>query len=273
MPSLPVIRPSLRRDCDGVRRRFGRWRELVRRAGHKWYAAPSPVRIAVAAAIIVAVLSATNLAYHVLRKPTEIFVLVSGRLDKAPAETWTRYAPLFRKFSTAAVTPELLAALAQIEGAGNPMARTYWRWRLTWNPLALYQPASSGVGMYQMTDAAFAEARRFCIRDHIVVENACRFDWAFARVLPSHAIELAAIYLDRNIGAILASLPNAKPNAERKQDLAAIIHLCGAAAAKAFARRGFHLAVGERCGDHNAATYLSRLKVMKRTFLRLAAKA
>ena len=49
--------------------------------------------------------------------------------------------------------------IAQVEGAGNPVARTYWRWRLTWNPFAIYQPASSAVGMYQMTDAAFAEAR------------------------------------------------------------------------------------------------------------------
>ena len=26
------------------------------------------------------------------------------------------------------MTPELLAALAQVEGSGNPVARTYWRW-------------------------------------------------------------------------------------------------------------------------------------------------
>ena len=45
------------------------------------------------------------------------------------------------------------------------------RWRLTWNPFAIYQPASSSVGMYQMTDAPFAEARHYCIRDHIVVED------------------------------------------------------------------------------------------------------
>jgi hypothetical protein len=32
------------------------------------------------------------------------------------------------------------------------------RWRLTWNLFAIYQPASSSVGMFQMTDAAFAEA-------------------------------------------------------------------------------------------------------------------
>ena len=34
----------------------------------------------------------------------------------------------------ATASPQLLAALAQVEGAGNPVATTYWRWRLTWNP-------------------------------------------------------------------------------------------------------------------------------------------
>jgi len=38
-----------------------------------------------------------------------------------------QYGPLFRRHSTVVITPELLAALAQVEGAGNPVARTYWR--------------------------------------------------------------------------------------------------------------------------------------------------
>ena len=98
---------------------------------------------------------------------------MSGAFNKTPAETWRQYAPLFREYSTAAISPELLAALAQVEANGNPVASTYWRWRLTWNPFAIYQPASSSVGMYQMTDAAFAEARHYCIRDHIVVVDGC----------------------------------------------------------------------------------------------------
>jgi hypothetical protein len=53
--------------------------------------------------------------------------------------------------------------------------------------------------MFQMTDAAFAEARQFCIRNHIVSQDACRFGWLYIRVLPSHATELAAVYLDRNL--------------------------------------------------------------------------
>ena len=61
--------------------------------------------------------------------------------------------------------PELLAALAQVESSGNPVARTYWRWRFSWNPFELYGPASSTIGMFQITDGTFAEARPFCIRD------------------------------------------------------------------------------------------------------------
>jgi hypothetical protein len=124
--------------------------------------APRALRLVVIATAIVAVFSAANLIYHVLHKPTELFSPVSGAFNKSPAETWRHYAPLFREYSTTSISPELLAALAQTEGAGNPVASTYWRWRLTWNPFAIYQPASSIVGMYQITDGAFAEARRYC---------------------------------------------------------------------------------------------------------------
>jgi hypothetical protein len=229
------------------------------------------MRIIVIAATILAVFSATNLIYHVVRKPTEVFSPVSGAFNKMPAETWRQYAPLFREYSTAAISPELLAALAQVEGAGNPVASTYWRWRLTWDPFAIYQPASSSVGMYQMTDAAFAETRRYCIRHHSVVEDGCALNGLYTRVVPSHAIELTAVFLDRNVTAILAYRPNATASPQQKQELATIIHLCGAGPAKAFARRGFHPIAGERCGDHEVAKYLAQINAMKREFLRFAA--
>jgi hypothetical protein len=237
----------------------------------KLKAAPTALRIVVIAAAIVAVLAAANLIYHVLRKPTELLSPVNGAFNKSPAETWRHYAPLFREYSTTSISPELLAALAQAEGAGNPVASTYWRWRLTWNPFAIYQPASSSVGMYQMTDAAFAEARRYCIRHHTVVEDGCSLIGLDSRVLPSRAIELTAVYLDRNVAAILAHRPNAAASPQHKQQLATIIHLCGAGQAKAFARRGFHLIAGERCGDHDVATYLTQINAMKREFLRFGA--
>jgi hypothetical protein len=238
-------------------RRVGRWRKRARWVRCRLSAAPRALRIIVIAMAIVAVISATNLIYHVVRKPTELLSPVSGAFNKSPAETWRHYAPLFREYSATSISPELLAALAQAEGAGNPVASTYWRWRLTWNPFAIYQPASISVGMYQMTDAAFAEARHYCLRHHTVVEDGCWFTGLDSRVPPSRAIELTAIYLDRNVTAILAHRPNARASRQHKQELAAIIHLCGAGPAKAFASRGFHLIAGERCGDHDVATYLA----------------
>ncbi|UPJ53367.1 hypothetical protein IVB30_19855 [Bradyrhizobium sp. 200] len=57
-----------------------------------------------------------------VRKPTELLFFVGGALDKVPSETWQQYGPLFRKYSTDTITPELLAALAQIESTGKPPA-------------------------------------------------------------------------------------------------------------------------------------------------------
>ena len=115
-----------------------------------------------------------------------------------------QYGPLFRTYSTATITPELLAALAQVESSGNPVTRTYWRWRWSFNPFAIYQPASSAVGLFQMIDGAYAEAAKFCIRDHAVTDSGCGFTGFYIRTIPSHSIEPASIYLDRNVAAVLA---------------------------------------------------------------------
>ena len=222
-------------------------------------------------AILLVVLTLVNLVYHMILKPTELFAFLGHRLDKEPAETWASYAPLFRSLSTGTIPPELLAALAQIESSGNPVDRTYWRWRWSFNPFAIYQPASSAVGLYQMIDGAYAEAARFCIRDHAVVETGCGLTGLYVRTIPSHSIELASIYLDRNVADVLARTGNERASASQRQDLAAFIHLCGAGPATAFARRHFQMMAGERCGDHFVAAYVARVNGMKRQFQRLAA--
>src|SRR5215468_6175152 len=147
-----------------------------RRALRAFRAVPLAVQLFVGVAAIVVLWYAANWVVQIVRKPTELFFPVSGTLNKAPAETWRQYEPLFREHATSVITPELLAALAQIEGAGNPVARTYWRWRLTWNPFRVYEPASSAVGMYQITNATFREAKRFCIHYHVVVEDGPWYD-------------------------------------------------------------------------------------------------
>src|SRR5947208_201967 len=268
------------------RRRRGRparlasvWRltRSGRRALMALLAAPLAIRILVGAVAVLAVWSAVNWLYQVIRKPTELFFPVSGALAKMPPETWRQYGPLFRAHSTAVITPELLAALAQVEGGGNPVAQTYWRWRRTWNPFELYQPASSAVGMYQITDATFREAKRYCIHDHVVVEDgpwhdlrSCWFNSVYTRVVPSHAVELTAALLDRSISSTLARQRVAAATLQQKQDLAAIIHLCGAGPGDVYARRAFRLTAGQKCGDHDVAAYLSRVNGLKRQFVRMS---
>jgi hypothetical protein len=204
---------------------------------------------------VIAGLLLMNWLVQVARKPTELFFPVSGVLSKTPAETWRSYAPIFRQHSTAVMTPEFLAALAQVEGAGNPVARTYWRWRLTHQPFEVYRPASSAVGMYQITDARFADAKRLCIHDHVATEN-CWFNFLYMRTVPSHAVEMTSAFLDR------AAERRAPKGAtlRQKQDLAALIHLCGESV-RAGARR---------CGEHDAQLYLAQVNAMRRLFARIA---
>jgi hypothetical protein len=253
--------------------RLRRWRRRARWAWRKFARVPLIVQIAGGVAILLAVVSFVNLVYHVIHKPTELFAFIGHRLDKEPAETWRQYGPLFRMYSTSTIAPELLAALAQVESSGNPVDRTYWRWRWSFNPFAIYQPASSAVGLFQMIDGAYAEAARFCIRDHVVVESGCGITGFYIRAIPSHSIELASIYLDRNVAAVLTRAGDVKPSASQTQDLAAFIHLCGAGPATAFARRHFQMMADERCGDHLVSAYVTRVTAMKRQFLRFAAEA
>jgi hypothetical protein len=240
--------------------------------------APVAVRMLVGAALVLMVWAAVNWAYQTIGKPTELFFPVSGALAKTPPETWKQYGPLFREHSTAVITPELLAALAQVEGSGNPVARTYWRWRLARNPFELYQPASSAVGMYQITDSTFSEAKRYCIHDHVVVEDgpwhdeqSCWFNSLYARVVPSDAIELTAALLDRRVASAVGRRRTAAATLQQKQDLAAVIHLCGASVGETYAKRGFRLTARQRCGDHDVRRYLAQVNAMKRLFAKLAA--
>jgi hypothetical protein len=42
------------------------------------------------------------------------------------------------------------------------------------------------------------------VRRHAVVDAECWFNSLYIRAVPSHAIELAAVYLDRSVAAVLA---------------------------------------------------------------------
>jgi len=131
--------------------------------------------------------------------------------------------------------------------------------------------------MYQITDGTFREAQRYCIHDHAVVEKgpwyamrSCWFNSLYTRVVPSHAVELTSALLDRRVAGTLGSQGIAGATLQQKQELAAVIHLCGAAAGDAYAKHGFRLSTGQRCGEHDLRGYLAQVNAMKRLFAALA---
>jgi hypothetical protein len=273
-----------RRGTRSARKRRWRVPKVWPRAAtrRRWWRSfrrmPVPMQWAVSVVAIGALAICVNFLYQVVRKPTELFFPVSGTLYKAPAETWDEYAPIFRRHSTAVMTPEFLAALAQVEGSGNPIVRTYWRWSWKPEPFEMYRPASSAVGMYQITDGTFEEAKRFCVHDHVVVEDgpwndwdSCWFNGLYFRVVPSHAVEMTAAYLDRGVALALKRHGIRSATLRQKQNLATLMHLCGMGAGNVYAKRRLHLAPGQRCGDHSAAGYLAKVESMKRVFVSLSA--
>ncbi len=269
---------------QGKRRGGFRWQRLLpaARTRRRWAkvfgGAPGGLKLTVALVVTAVAWLAVNWGYQVLRKPSELLFPVSEALYKDPAQTWDAYAGLFRRHSTSVMTPDLLAALAQVEGSGNPVVRTYWEWTLTLDPFEIFRPASSAVGMYQITDGTFDASRRYCIHSHRVVEEGpwyelrtCWFNELYTRTVPSHAVELTSAYLDRGVAQVLARYPAPNATLRQKQTLAAMMHLCGVGAASVYARRGMQFAPGQRCGSHDARAYVGRVLRMQRRFAALAA--
>jgi hypothetical protein len=257
--------------------RFRRVVRRIKRASRAFARLPKPAKLVIGFVLAAALCFGCNWLYQVARKPTELFFPVSGTLNKTPTETWRQYGPLFERYSTALIDPELLAALAQVEGSGNPLAQTYWRWAWRGRPFDVYRPASSAVGMYQITDGTFELARHYCIRGHRVVAegpwndwDSCWFNVFYMRVLPAHAVELTSAYLDRAAAAALARARLRSASTAKIAELAAVIHLCGAGAGEAFALRGLRFTPDQRCGDQEAQAYVARVTANRRLFAALA---
>jgi hypothetical protein len=248
-------------------RRWRAWLEAARR----W---PRTVWIPLAIAAGVAL----GVAYQVARKPTELLGAVAPSTTKTPVSTWRAYGPLFGAHATEVVTPALLAALAQVESAGDPLATPSWRLHWTWNPLDVYGPPSSAVGLLQLTDGAYAEARRLCIHDGRVARagpwydpRGCWLNALYLRTVPSHAIEMTAAVLDDAVAQIVSERLLFRATLAERQRLAAVVHLCGKERGRAYAARGFRARAGERCGAHELGPYVARVERLQQEFERIAA--
>ena len=224
------------------------------------------------------VLAGLNVAYQVAHKPAELVALIPSA-RKLPDETWRTYEDVFRENSTPLVRAELLAALVQAESGGDPLALPPWRFRFTLDLRGVYAPSSSAVGILQMTDANYARARELCIRDHAPARagawydpRACAFNGFYLRTMPGHAVEMTAAWLHEQVSGILARPGVRRPSLAERDRLAAIVHLCGPERAVAFARRGYRLTRGERCGEQDVAAYLARVELYTALFASHAAR-
>ena len=215
-----------------------------------------------------ALLFAVNFVYQVYRNPAAL--LGAGEFGKAKTikQTWASYRSDFYENSTEIMTPKYLAALAQVESAGNPWVTQ--NWKIKWNRgfKGLYAPISSSVGLYQFTTPTFEWAKKYCIHNGKVQTegpwyqvNRCWFNSLYTRFLPSHSIEVASSYLDVQVRK-LTKYQNVSDRNKRR--LASIIHLCGVNKAKRFIRNGYHLPSMRYCGSHSVRNYVRKIERFER---------
>ena len=144
-----------------------------------------------------------NFVYQLVKKPSEIIGLFDSSFYKTPTETWNAHRDSFQNASTAIITPELLAALSQVESQGNSVARTFWRFSPTADLRKIYAPASSATGILQITDSTFEESKSMCIVDgKVAYAGRCWLNFLYSRLIPSHAVELTSAYLHHNVTQI-----------------------------------------------------------------------
>jgi hypothetical protein len=242
-----------------VARRRVRWRR------------PAGLTLAAYGVVAIALFLAVNWIYQAVRKPVELLAPMSSLFAKTPRATWAAYGDLFRQHSTATISAEFLAALAQVESNANPLARTYWRWQWSLSPFEIYRPASSAVGMFQITDARFREGARYCIQDN-AVSDSCWFTSLYTRILPGDATEMTSAHLDLAVRQTLRRHGVRQATAAQKEALAAVVHLCGPQRGDAFVRRGFRTLPDERCGDHRLGSFVERVQRLTREFAALSAR-
>lgn len=218
----------------------------------------------------IAVVLVANFIVQLARKPTEALGIVPTT-KKMPVETWRSYREEFIKSSTPIITPDFLAAIVQVESAGDPVAQPKWVFRFTTDITRIYAPQSSAVGLMQITEGNYGEAKNYCVREGRVETN-CWLNNLYARFWPSHSIEMAAAFMHVQVEKFLMIYKISLVSLENQQRLAALIHLCGKGRAPEFIKNKFRVGKNfQRCGTHDANEYLSKVAMYKRQFSRLLA--
>ena len=232
---------------------------------------PEPRKVGVTplqwAAAAAAAFFALNFVVQIASKPSELLRFAGLGTTRAPLDTWNQYGEQFQKHATPIATADFLAAIAQVESSGDALAQPAWTWRWSTRLFGLYAPASSAVGLMQMTDGNFAQARRLCVKQGRVVRD-CALSALNSRLVAGHAIEMTSAFLQLSVEKTLARAPAPKAGLREKQKLAAVIHLCGPEKGPALVKAKFKPEALGRCGAHPVGPYVRRVMEQRRSFAR-----
>ena len=253
---------SHRRNARAPRRRTGRSRRRFRFAAprrfvrSRWQECRTflralgkttpAVRIVVSAALLLVLWLAVNWTYHAFNKPTEVLFPLDNALDKSPGE------------NLAGVRLAVPRAFHGGHNAGVPRRDGAGRRRRQPGGADILALATD-VESPRVVSARVERGRH--VPDHqrgvpgraallhsrprggrgrpLERLQSCWFNSLYTRTIPSHAIELTSATLDRSVANTLARHRIARATLRQKQDLAAVIHLCGPGTGHAYARRGF----------------------------------
>ena len=105
--------------------------------------------------ILVGSFFALNFLVQIGGKPAEALGMLGLGKSRSLAETWHDYSRDFRRHATEIASPTFLAAMAQVESSGNPLATPKWRFRWSGSAWRWFSPESTSVGLFQLTDDAF----------------------------------------------------------------------------------------------------------------------
>lgn len=229
------------------------------------------IKIALYFLCFLSLLPVINWVYHIAKNPSQVLSPFHKAMVKTPNDTWRNYKDAFIENSTPIMTPQFLAALAQSESSGNPTAQPYWRWDFSSNPFEIYSPASSSSGLFQITQGTYNDAKKFCIQNGKVAQDgpwhkfdSCWFNWSYSRLSAADSIEMTAARLHYLVEKLVG---NTRLDLRKKQEIAAVIHLCGPGKVATFIRRGVK-GLGH-CGDHHVGNYISRIRSLERKFIHL----
>lgn len=217
---------------------------------------------------VVAIILGTNFAYQIYKNPLHALSFFSRPMNKTPRETWSVYADVFKAGSAGRLSPTLLAALAQVESRGNPLAAPEWRVQLTPDLSGVYAPASSAFGIMQITKGTFDLILKSCGKSGETCPNR---DLA-TRMRARDSVNMVSGFILRSMEDIITPSGVARLSEEKLIKLAAVIHLCGPEVGRRLARNGYNVNALSRCGSHWPSVYANQVADMKNMFELISAR-